>query len=314
MPLSTTLQKLLCCTTGIQEEDEMEAPARRPLPEHAQAGPEPVHAGPAPAQAGRPYRDYVEREAERFRRDIENDGSLDEPGRQETGAAALPGPSWSQRRMSDPGPGPALTREQMAVHVAQMYLVKKGFIKPPYSRLEACPDYAEALVQLADDTGLLAREIPLPDHPAPKHPIIYYAIDTATGQPVPREDALIRGDYVYTRTGKRLTEADYIYPWRGTGSELTSSDLASRGWDACYSQQQAGDKVEIEVHWLIRSFSIPIGTMSSRIEDFHFSPNPPQQTGDTAGSRRERRGRGTRRTAASGTRGSSAGAAGMVFF
>ncbi len=141
----------------------MEAPARRPRPEPAHAGPDAAHAGPA--QAGRPYRDFVEREAEQFRREIENDGSVNVPGQQETGAAALPELPRSQRSMPGPGSGPALSREHMAVIATQAYLVERGFIKPPYSRLEAYPNHAEALIQLADDIGTLVRETPAPTHP-----------------------------------------------------------------------------------------------------------------------------------------------------
>ena len=306
MPISTSLRKLLCCAPVRQEEEEAEAPARRPLPEPAQAG---------PVQPGRPYRDFVEREAARFRREIEIDGSLDEPGQQEA-AAALPALPREQRGSPGTAPGAALTREHTAVAAMQMHLVESGVIKPPYSRLEELPDHVEALIQLADDAGWLAREIPLPDHPAPQHAPVYYTTDPATGRPVPREDALIRGDYIFTDKGKRLTEADYIYPWQGAGGRPRVDDFTSRGWDACYSLEQTGDRVDIMVHQLY-SFGIltaPIGTMSRRIEDFHFSPNPPQQTGDSASGRRERRGRGAGRTAASGTRGSGAGAAGMVYF
>ena len=306
MPLSNALRKLLCCTTGAQQEQEAEAPARPPLPEPVEAG---------PPQAGRPYQDFVEREAARFRQEIENGGSLDEPGQQEA-AAALPALPRAQGSSPGPAPGPALTREHTAVAVMQMHLVERGVIKPLYSRLEEYPDHVEALVQLAADAGWLAREIPLPDHPAPQHAPIYYTADPVSGRPVPREDALIRGDYIYTEKGKRLTEADYIYPWRDPVGRPRVDDFTSRDWDACYSLEQMGDKVEIIVHRLY-SFSVlspPIGTISSRIEGFHFSPNPPQQAGDTASRRRERRGRGVRRTAASGTRGSGSGATGMAYF
>ena len=171
MPISTTLRKLACC--AARQEDEAEATARRARPGLALTEPGPAQAGleraqVGPAPAGRPHRDFVEREAECFRREIENDGSLDEPGRQGAGAAALPEPPRAQRGSPGPQPGPALTREHMAVHAVQMHLVEKGLIKPPYSRLEASPDYVEALVQMADDAGWLARETPAPP-PAPRH-------------------------------------------------------------------------------------------------------------------------------------------------
>ena len=160
MPLSSALRKLLCCTAGVQQQEEADAPARLPLPE-------PMAAGPGPAQAGRPYRDFVEREAERFRQEIENDGGLDEPGRQEA-AAALPALPRAQRSSPAPAPGPALTKEHLAVIAMQRHFVERGVIKPPYSRLEQYPDHVEALIQLADEAGWLARETPAPT-PAPGH-------------------------------------------------------------------------------------------------------------------------------------------------
>ena len=49
---------------------------------------------------------------------------------------------------------------------------------------------SKPLIQLADDANWLAREIPLPDHPPPKHPPIYYKIDPETNRPVPRAGQL----------------------------------------------------------------------------------------------------------------------------
>ena len=83
----------------------------------------------------------------------------------------------------------------------------------PLSEPYASPTYIDALIQLADDANWLAREIPLPDHPPPKHPPIYYTIDPETGVPVPRADSLIRGDYVYNKQGTRLTNVRHIRPW-----------------------------------------------------------------------------------------------------
>ena len=166
MPLSTSLRKLLCCTAGVREEDETAAPARRALPEPVQAGPAAARA--RPAQAGQPYRDFAEGEAARLRRELETHGSRDEPGRQGTGAAALPEPSRSPGSMPEPGPGPALSREHMAVIAMQTRLMERGLITPPYSRLAACPGHVEALVQLAYDAGWLDRETPAPpQHPGP---------------------------------------------------------------------------------------------------------------------------------------------------
>ena len=53
----------------------------------------------------------------------------------------------------------------------------------------------------------------MPGHPDPQHPPIYYTVDTVSTRPVPRKDALIRGDYVYKQDGTRLINAGHILPW-----------------------------------------------------------------------------------------------------
>ncbi len=346
MPLLTSLRKLACCAAPDRE--EAEAPARPARPEPVQAGPEPVEvwpepvqAGPepaevgpepaeaGPAQGGRPYRDFVEGEAARFRREIENAGSLNEagqqeggivallskpgqqeagavalltePGRQEAGAVALPELPSSRRGSPHPQPGPVLTREQMAVHVVQMYLVKKGFIKPPYSRLESTPDHVEALFQLQADANWQARVFPLPAHPDPQHPAIYYYInDPVSNRPVPTEDSLIRGDYVYDPAdGSRIIPDEFIYPWRGPDYQPSFHDICSRGWCAYYTFSFSGtgpedrprdispDEAAITYHWIEPVRNTPV-LMRKRdrimsltpfgnrvLKGLHFSPGPP---------------------------------------
>ena len=76
----------------------------------------------------------------------------------------------------------------------------------------------------------------MPDHPAPRHPPIYYTVDPKTGKPVPTEESWIRGDYVYNiRFGSRFTHSEYIYPWRDPDNQPSVDDLTSRGWIACYT-------------------------------------------------------------------------------
>ena len=145
-------------------------------------------------QPGRPYQDYVESEAERYWREMVKVGSLTKPDLQEIRAAARPVLGLAQRYRPRWKLNPALNRAQQAVAAMQLHALEQGWIKPPYSRLQMSPNYVEALVQLADDAGWLAREFPLPDHPPPKHPPIYYTTDPATGRPVPREDSLIRAE------------------------------------------------------------------------------------------------------------------------
>ena len=264
MPLLPTLQKVVCCARP--EREEAEAPPRRPVQE-------PV-AG-RPVQPGRPYQDYVENETERYWQEMVKVGSLTKPDLQEIRAAARPVLGLAQRYRPGWKLNPALNRAQQAVAAMQLHAWEQGWIKPPYSRLQMSPNYVEALVQLADDAGWLAREIPLPDHPPPKHPPIYYTIDPATRLPVPTEDSLIRGNYVHTAGDARLTRADYIHPWRSTGALLSLRDLTSRGWDKCYSLDKAGDTVEIIFHWIMYSFNTPSLLISLPVEALQFSPYPP---------------------------------------
>ena len=123
----------------------------------------------------------------------------------------------------------------MAVNAMRLHAAERGWIKPPYSRPQAGADYVEALIQLAHDAGWQAREIPLPVHPGPQHPAIYYTVDEASNRPLPREDAFIRGDYVYTAGGYRLTQAAHILPWRGRDDWPLWKDLKAGDLDICYS-------------------------------------------------------------------------------
>ena len=264
MPLSTTLRKLLCCAP--REQEEAEAPPIR-------AEPEPV--ADEPVQPGRPYQDYVENETERYWREMVKVGSLTKPDLQEIRAAARPVLGLAQRYRPGWKLNPALNRAQQAVDAMQLHALEQGWIKPPYSRLQMSANYVEALVQLADDADWLAREIPLPDHPPPKHPPIYYTIDQATRRPVPGEDSLIRAEYVHTTRGTRLTKADYIHPWRGTGALPSLSDMTSRGWDTCYSLDKSGNTVEILLHWVIYTFNIPSMVMVFLLDDLQFSYDCP---------------------------------------
>ena len=264
MPLSTVLRKLLCCAP--REQEEAEAPPRRPVPE-------PVAC--RPVQPGRPYQDYVESEAERYWQEMVKVGSLTKPDLQEIRAAARPVLGLAQRNRPGPKLNPAMNRDHMTVNAMQLHAGERGWIEPPYSQLQASPNYVEALIQLADDADWLAREIPLPDHPPPKHPPIYYTIDQATRRPVPGEDSLIRAEYVHTTRGTRLTKADYIHPWRGTGALPSLSDMTSPGWDTCYSLDKSGNTVEILLHWVIYTFNIPSMVMVFPLEELQFSSYPP---------------------------------------
>ena len=151
MPLLKSLRKLAACTAGYEEETE--APARRPRPEPVET---------EPAHAGRPHRDYVETETDRYWREMVKIGSLPKPDQQELRAGAFPILGKALRRRLCKVPDPALSRDRahQAVNAVQLHLVESGRLRHPFTLSEDSPDHAEALVQLAADTGLLAREAP----------------------------------------------------------------------------------------------------------------------------------------------------------
>ena len=267
MPLSTTLRKLLCCAPGRQEEEEAEMPPVRPLPEPVEAG---------PVQPGRPYRDYVESEAERYWREMVNVGSLTKPDLQEIRVAARPVLGLAQRYRPGWKLNPALNRAQQAVAAMQLHAWEQGWIEPPYSRLQMSPNYVEDLIQLADDAGWLAREILLPAHPAPRHPPIYYTIDPTTKRPVLTEDSLIRGDYVYDpENGSRITRDEYIRPWRDPDRTPGIETLSALGWEACYTlYYNSAHEVIIRLYWL-ESIGNLLVCNTQNLNYQHFSSYPP---------------------------------------
>ena len=227
MPIFTTLRKLLSYAPVRQEEEEAEAPARRPLPEPAQD---------RPAQAERPYRDLVENEARKYWQDMVQSGGLAKPDREEVRAGALRVLGLAQRYRPGPKLNPALNRAHMAVNVLQLHLVDIGRLKHPFTPSEASPNFVEALMQLADDAAWTDREMPLPAHPDPQHPPIYFSLGTLTGRPIPRKDAVIRGDYVHEAGSReRLSREQDIYPWQEADEPKSAHELISRRWDACYT-------------------------------------------------------------------------------
>ena len=53
--------------------------------------------------------------------------------------------------------------------------------------------------QAADRAGTQRLEIPLPEHPNPQHPPIYYRMDSESGRPIPEEYSVIDQFYVHDR-------------------------------------------------------------------------------------------------------------------
>ena len=174
-------------------------------------------------EPGRPYQSFVESEVRKYWQEIGNVRNLTKPNREEIQATAMPILIQALRNRTG-------HRRHHAVAGMVQHAMERGWIRRhSFSEAGESPSYIEALIQLADDANWLAREIPLPDHPPPKHPPIYYTIGSKYGRPapVPRDDALIRGDYLYKRNGSRLTEDKYIFPIRFLGGGTSRNPLFS---------------------------------------------------------------------------------------
>ena len=264
MPAKRTARELM---PRFPEEHEESAPAaKRPRLE-----------SPGLRSPGRPYQDYVDDEARRYWQDIVNVGSLNKPNQQEIRTAATPILGRALHRRQGRVPDPALShyRAHQGVSAMQLHAAERGWIKHPFTLSETSPNYVEALIQLADDANWLAREIPLPAHPEPHHPTIYYTIDQVSNRPVPRQDSVIRGDYVYSPYGgNQFVENGDIYPWWGSRRIPAKRELIDRGWMACYTLVSDEEKMWINVHWLN-----PNGCLffvhSIPLKYLHFSPQPP---------------------------------------
>ena len=265
MPVFNSLRQLACCVARDREEQD-EYIELAPL-----IAPEPNPAAAGPAAPGRPHRDYVEGEARKYWQETVRAGSLVKPDQEELRAAALPVLCAARRRRKECS---SLTRAHQGVSAMQLHAAERGWIKHPFTPSEASPDYVEALVQLADDANWSAREIPLPEHPAPRHPPIYYTRNPVTGQPVPRRDAKIRGDYVYFITGRRLTRNDYIHPWPGPPGWPLIDDIDPQRAKVCYSLVLPfRGKLTVMLHWKIGTDNAYL--FSNTLDTFHFSPYPP---------------------------------------
>ena len=219
----------------------------------------------------RPYRDFVESEARKYWQGMVTVGSLSKPAWDEIRAAAMPVLCQAQRRRTGWSPWNIALR---AVNGMQLHASEKGWIKPPYSRLAQSSSYIDALIQLTDDAGWLAKEIPLPDHPPPKHPTIYYTIDPKSNRPIPREDSLIRADYVYKRDGSLLTQTSHIHPSLCLDSP-DPDEVVANGLDACYALNYEGGTVNLLIHWVEQSDDMTV-LCSMPLSLFHFSAYPPR--------------------------------------
>ena len=160
-----------------------------------------------------PFRFVFERRIRNYWEDMVEPGSLAKPDQQKLRAVAMPILIQGLRRRSGAGILPPTIIAHLAVDIMHQRAAERGETTEPYTGPYPSLDYTEALIQYAEDTRLLPQEIPLPEHEGPQHPPIYYYIDPITRQPTPREDALIRAEYVRDpRNAKPVTEASHVHP------------------------------------------------------------------------------------------------------
>ena len=191
-----------------------EAPARRPLPEPMEAAPEPAQAGPA--QAGRPYRGYVENEVDRmFQETIDEIEMLAARARADVSAIQLV-------------PEPA---------------------RQPVQAPARQPVQAPAR-QVAHRAGTRRLEIPLPDHPEPRHPPIYYTLDPASGLAIPERDSYIRPGYVRRQSAYEDEVGNGFKPWRASKWPVqTDFRYIRRGVDY-YTLESDNGEISILLHFI----------------------------------------------------------------
>ena len=224
-------------------------------------------------QPGRPHQAYVESQLRQYLHD-NNIRSLVKPTREEIRAAAMPILCQVRRRRT--GRDPQAIAHRAVADVVE-HIREERWTRRPLTEAYASATYLDALIQLADDTDWLARKIPLPAHPAPHHPLIYYTTDPETGLPVPRADSLISADYVYDpETDSRITRDEYIYPWLEPHYRFPSiSDLNAQSRDAIYLLNFGREKrVRIIFFWVKQIDNKPAYFYSSVLL-MHFSPSPP---------------------------------------
>ena len=206
-------------------------------------------------------------------------GSLTKPAQQAIRTAALPILCRALRNRQGRKVQPYLNMAHHAVADVVEHARQERWTRRPLSGPYASSTYVDALVQLADDANWLAREIPLPDHPPPKHPPIYYTTDPETnGVPVPRADSLIRGDYVYTPLGTRLTDVRHFRPWLSVYFNPSMYVWTGRAYYSLVLTPE--NNMEVTFHWAMRlpyiDRPIPANTP---LRILHFSLHPPSIPG-----------------------------------
>ena len=261
MPLKLSARERKAQPPEVQEDIEQRAIQPKLEPDEAE-----------PMEPGRPYQAFVESRLRQYLRD-NYIRSMVKPTQEEIRAAAMPILCKALRNRPGRKLYPYLNMAHHAVADVVEHVRDAHWTRTPLSDPFASPTYVDALIQLAHDADWLAPELLLPDHPGPRHPPVYYRIDIDSKMPVPTEESLIRGDYVYTRSGQRITKAAFIYPWQEPGRFPTERDFITLGWDTCYRLGMTSKKIEIFIHGIskIESRSTPWVVPLNLL---HFAPNP----------------------------------------
>ena len=242
--------------------EELAETAKKPIPEAVTA---------KSLEPGRPYQAFVENEVTKCW--PAKDNSPVRPAREEIRAAAMQILVRGLRRRSGSAKHVDPELASRAVADVVQYAREQGWIGPR-SRSETRPGpfYVKVLIQLVEDAHWMPFEIPLPPHPAPHHPPVYFYHEMSkTGDyyPVARPDSLIRGDYVLTMEDRRITDEEYIHPWPYPNRHPDISGLIDREWDACYVLKHRRSSVWMVMYWL-ETFIYGMQMENANLEDLQF--------------------------------------------
>ena len=243
--------------------------------------PEPVTV--KPTQPGRPYGTFVESRLRRYLRD-NNIRSLVKPSREEIRAAAMGILVRGLRRRSGSVKYVEPKSASRAVADVVQHAREQGWIGPR-SRSETHPGpfHDKVLIQLVEDAYWMPFEIPLPAHPAPHHPPVYFYHELSRAgdyYPVARPDSRIRGDYVLTMAGRRITDDEYIHPWPYPNRRPDFSGLIDQQRDACYLLKHRRSSVWVEMYWL-ETFRYGMQMEKANLADLQFAETATEIDHDT---------------------------------
>ena len=247
-----------------------------PVQEELQAAtikPDPHPDAANTTEQGQPYRNFIENEARKFWQDMVKIGSLAKPKPEEIRAAAMPILVRGLRRRtgSKKYVNPSLARRAVADVV--QHAREQGWIWLwTYPEAYRRPLHTDVLLQLAEDADWLPKEIPLPQHTGLQHhPVYYYNERSNAGDlfPVTIADSLIRGDYVLTVDGRRITDLDHICPWPYKNRPPDITRLIDLELDSCYVLRHRRSSVWVEMYWL-ETFRDGMQMEYAKLEDMQF--------------------------------------------